>query len=159
MRVVVGPQPRLIAWAEQRLGAHFRDDARALGVVPDLPPFEIVGALVFDTFSTTWCCLHIAGGDRAGWLCRELLVHAALYVRSTGLARLTALISEHNAACLRLARHAGFADEGRMRAGGSGGEDLIMLGFERADIEARYLTPRSIERAGRKVWAGAVSAG
>ncbi len=139
----------MIDWARDRLGVGFRDDARAIGCRDD--DGELVGVVIYDTFSSTFCHVHIVGSPGRRWFTRDFLVHAMMYpFRTCALPRVSALISEHNEAALALAYKAGFVEEGLMRRGGSDGDDLVLLGLLRDDAEALWLSAKMIERSARR---------
>jgi RimJ/RimL family protein N-acetyltransferase len=54
-----------------------------------------------------------------------------------GLTRLTAVVSEHNAASLNFVQAFGFKEEGRLREAAAGGEDLRIFGL--LQRECRFL--------------------
>lgn len=136
---VYGQEEALIGWAEARIPhCRFRSDARAIGRVRD---GRIVGAFVYDHFAARSCFMHVASDGSPHWLTRGFLIRAFAYpFLQCNFARVTAPVSEHNAASRRLVEKLGAVQEGRMRAEGPDGEDMIIYGM--LARECRFL-PRT----------------
>jgi RimJ/RimL family protein N-acetyltransferase len=127
--IVYGTPERFIAWAELKTGCRYRNDAKAIGMLVD---HKIAAAVIFDTFSTTDCLIHVASDGSRQWLTREFLARTFAYpFIQLAYPRATCIISETNEASLRFARHIGWVEEGRRRRGGPAGEDEIMFGMLR----------------------------
>ncbi|CAN7304505.1 N-acetyltransferase [Phyllobacterium sp. LjRoot231] len=110
----------------------FRNDAYALGCERD---GEIVGAVIFDTFGSSDCLIHVVTNGKRRWFNRELATRVCAFpFTQCGFKRITALISADNEPSLRFIKgFGGFVQEGVMRQGGTKGEDLIMFGLLRRD--------------------------
>lgn len=137
---VYGEREAMIAWAQARLeDQRFRDDAQAIGLARD---GELIGVTVFDTFSTTGCFVSIATDRSPHWMTRSYIREVFAYpFIQCGFARISCVISEHNAESLRFTRHFGWTQEGTVRRAGPKGEDLILFGMLRD--ECRWL-PKSL---------------
>lgn len=135
-QVIYHSQKKMIDWASDRIGGNqFRDDAKAIGVMRN---DHLVGVVVFDAFAPGSCCVSVASDGTARWLSREFLIRVFAYpFIQCGFRRLTALISEHNAASIKFCESVGFIREGILRQDGSNGEDLLVYGLLRS--ECRFL--------------------
>lgn len=134
-RFLYGEDDRLVAWAADRIDRGcFRDDARAIGHEKN---GELVAVVVFDTFSTTGCFVHIASGARK-WMSREFGIVAMTYpFIQLALPRISCIVSTNNRMSLRFTRQFGWIEEGIMRRAGNDGEDIILFGMLRQ--ECRWL--------------------
>lgn len=132
---VYGRDEELVAWAQARIpDCRFRDDARAIGRQKN---GEIVGVVVYDTFSTNQCFVHLASGARK-WMSPEFAYHAMAFpFIQCGFPRISCIVSEANFLSLRFTRLFGWTEEGRLREAGPNGEDLVLFGMLRH--ECRYL--------------------
>lgn len=127
--LIYGDEPRLLSWAQERIGVAFRRDAYTLGLEKG---GQIVAAVVFDNFSECDCNMHIASDGTRGWMNKSLLLAAFAYPFSQlGLLRLTGLVPADNADALAFDEHIGFVREGYHPKAGPGGTDLISLGLMR----------------------------
>ena len=126
----------LVPWAEKRIDRFSaRDDAKAIGMAVDR---QIVAAVLFDTFTTTSCMVHLASDGSKRFIRRDfgLIRHAMAYpFVQLGLPRITCMISENNSASLRFTRHFGWVEEGRLREAGEDGEDVIVFGLLRRECK------------------------
>lgn len=128
-RLIYGEEERLLAWASQRSGVTYRRDAYTLGLERD---GEIRAAVVFDTFSETDCCMHIASDGTRAWMSKDLLLSAFAYpFTQLRLLRVTGLVPADNEDALRFDEHLGFVREGYHPKAGPGGKDLISMGLLR----------------------------
>lgn len=134
--VVFQPAAEIVAWVADRIpDASFRDDAKAIGISRD---GVLVGGVVFDTFSDSSCFISVASDGSAHWMNKEFILTVFAYpFLQLGLKRLTAVISEDNAASLNFVQAFGFRDEGRLREAAPKGEDLRVFGLLRR--ECRHL--------------------
>lgn len=136
-RFIYGEDERLIAWARERLKVEFRDDARTIGRETD---GNIRGVAIFDTFSDTSCLVHLVSDGTRRWITRDFIVRVFAYpFLQCRYPRITCFISAENADSLRLTRHFGWVEEGRLRAAEPNGADRIVFGMLRH--ECRYLPP------------------
>lgn len=127
--LIYGHEDRLLPWAQERIGVAFRRDAYTIGLERD---GEIAAVVVFDTFSETDCCMHIASDGSRAWMSKALLLAAFAYPFSQlGLLRVTGLVPAGNADALAFDEHLGFVREGFHPKAGPGGTDLISLGLLR----------------------------
>lgn len=111
-KLIYGENERLLPWACERIGiGSFRKEAQAIGLERD---GVLVGAVIFDTFSSYDCCMHVASDGSGHWLTREFLVHAFSYPFITcGYRRVTSPIAESNTRALKFNLRLGFEVEGR----------------------------------------------
>lgn len=110
-RVIYGEEERLLPWAAERIGiAKFRSDARAIGYERG---GEIRAVVVFDTFSSTDCHMHVASDGSRHWLTSAFLAAAFAYpFTQMKLNRVTSPIAESNKQALRFNLRLGFKPEG-----------------------------------------------
>ena len=126
-KLIYGDEDRLLPWAQQRSGVVYRRDAYTLGLERD---GELRAVVVFDTFSETDCCMHIASDGSRAWMNKDLLLSAFAYpFTQLGLLRVTGLVPADNEQALRFDEHLGFVREGYHPKAGPGGRDLISLGL------------------------------
>lgn len=127
--LIYGQEDRLLPWAQERIGVTFRRDAYTLGLARR---GEIVAVVVYDSFSSVDCCMHIASDGTTAWMNKALLVSAFAYpFIQLGLRRLTGLVPSTNEAALRFDEHIGFQREGYHPRAAPDGGDLISLGLMR----------------------------
>lgn len=106
----------------------FRRDAYAIGVERD---GELVGVVVYDTFSEADCCMHVASDGSGRWLTKEALVRFFAYpFIQCGLRRVTSPIGTKNTASMRFCQHLGFEQEGFCRHA-LADDDVIVMGLIR----------------------------
>lgn len=139
-RYVYGDDERLLPWAEERIPfGSFRDDAHAIGYEKD---GRLVAVVVFDTFSTTGCFVHLASEGRK-WMSRDFAAVAMAYpFIQCGFPRVTCIVSTNNAMSVRFTRLCGWVQEGVMRGAGNEGEDILIFGMLRR--ECRWLPPPAL---------------
>lgn len=139
-RYVYDDKERLVAWAESRLDRiRFRSDAVAIG---HERRGELAGVVVFDTFSPTSCCIGVASDGSGTWVTRGFLIRVfAFPFQQCGFNRISALVSERNAASLAFTRNAkfGWRQEGLLREAGPDGEDMLLFGMLRRECNPRFL--------------------
>lgn len=110
-RLVYGEKDRLLGWACDRIGLDaFKSDAQAIGLERE---GRLSGVVVFDGFSDTDCCLHVASDGSGHWLTPGFLraVFAYVFIQC-GFLRVTSPIAESNVKALRFNLHLGFEREG-----------------------------------------------
>ncbi len=130
-QVIYGQEDRLLPWAQERIGVRFRDDARTIGLERD---GEVRAVVVYDNFSDTDLCMHIASDGTRAWMSKALLLSAFGYPFSQlGKLRVTGLVPASNKAALSFDEHLGFKREGFHPLAGPNGDDLISLGMLRKD--------------------------
>lgn len=127
----------MVRWAEERIeGCSFRDDATAIGIRQG---DRLRAVVVFDTFSTTGCFIHVATDGGAFWLGRKpksIIAPILAYpFVQLGCSRVSTYISADNYRSLRLAKRCGGTIEGVMREAGSDGKDLLLLGMLRRECK------------------------
>jgi RimJ/RimL family protein N-acetyltransferase len=111
-RLIYGEEEQLLPWACERIGIRsFRKDAQAIGLERS---GRLAGVVVFDTFSSYDCCIHVASDGSGHWLTAGFLraVFSYPFVQC-GLPRVTAPVAESNTRSLRFNKHLGFEVEGR----------------------------------------------
>ena len=139
--LIYGQEERLLPWAQERIGVVFRRDAYTLGLEKD---GELVAVVVFDGFSPTDACMHIASDGTRAWMNKSLLIAAFAYpFVQLGLLRVTGLVPASNADALAFDEHLGFVREGYHPKAGSDGGDLVSLGMLRE--HCRFI-PKGIEK-------------
>ena len=134
----------LLAWSVERIRStiepgfcRFRSDATAIGHAIN---GRLVGVVIYDTFTTGDCLFHTASDGAGRWVTKEFIIRAMAYpFHQLRQRRLTALVSEHNAASLRFTRHFGWKQEGVLREAGARGEDVILFGMLLS--ECRWIAP------------------
>lgn len=127
-RLIYGEESRLLPWAQERIGATFRDDAYTIGLERD---GQIIAVVVFDTFSEADCCMHIASDGTRAWMSKALLLAAFAYpFEQLGLRRVTGMVPASNAEALGFDEHIGFVREG-YHPHALPNDDLISLGLLR----------------------------
>ncbi|MBO3760350.1 GNAT family protein [Ciceribacter sp. L1K22] len=138
MKDVVYDDPaELVAWAQERTGHTYFSDATAIGIKDET---GIRGVTVFDSFTKTGCWVHVASDGSGRWFNRDYITCIFAYpFIQLGYPRISAWVSEKNAASLRFTEHFGWVREGVMRRAGFDGEDIITFGMLRS--ECRYLPP------------------
>ena len=119
-----------IAWAAGRIGiGAFRSDARGIARVNR--DGSLAAVVVFDTFSSCDCNMHIASDGTRRWLTRDLLMEAFAYpFIQLGLRRVTLVVTSKNAAALEFGRKLGFEVEGVCREA-MPDDDVVILGLLR----------------------------
>jgi RimJ/RimL family protein N-acetyltransferase len=128
--LIYGNEPRLLPWAQERIGVTFRNDAKTIGLERD---GELCAVVVYDGFSECDCNMHIASDGTRAWMSKALLLSAfAFPFIQLGLLRLTGLVPADNQAALEFDENIGFVREGYHPKAGPGGKDLISLGMLRS---------------------------
>lgn len=135
LRLLLNSPERLIGWAQEVIGCTFFPDARAIGWGDD----EVIRAVaVYDRWSDTDCCVHLASDQTGRWMTRQFLAAGFHYPFVTaGRNRITGLVPASNEAALRLNCHFGYRREGVLREACPDGSDIIILGMLRR--ECRFL--------------------
>lgn len=134
-RIVYGENERFVAWAQERIGVTFRDDAVAIGIEDDS---GIRGAVIYDTFTKTDVCIHVASDGSKTWANQDFVTRVFFYPFVTcGYGRVTGLVPESNKEALRLDLHLGFKVEGVCREAAPDGGNIIVLGMLRR--ECRFI--------------------
>jgi RimJ/RimL family protein N-acetyltransferase len=127
--LIYGQEDRLLPWAQERIGVDFRRDAYTIGLERD---GELRAVVVYDTFSKSDCCMHIASDGTRAWMSKELLLAAFAYpFVQCGLRRVTGLVPAKNKEALAFDEHIGFVREGFHPEAGPNGDDLVSLGLLR----------------------------
>lgn len=127
--LIYGQEERLLPWAQERVGVTFRRDAYTIGLENG---GALVAVVVFDNFSETDACMHIASDGTRSWMNKSLLLASFAYpFTQLGLLRLTGLVAADNADAIAFDEHIGFVREGFHPKAGPGGKDLISLGLLR----------------------------
>lgn len=145
--ILYDQQQRMLEWAAGRMGYprfRFRDDAQAIGREKD---GQLVGVVVYDTWSDGDCLIHVVSDGSRRWFSREFCIRAMAYpFLQVGNRSITALVLTTNAPSIAMCRHFGFQQEGLLRRRGPAGEDMILFGLLRE--ECRWLpgASRSIMR-------------
>jgi RimJ/RimL family protein N-acetyltransferase len=141
-----GREAELVPWAAEHTapGHQFRPDAKAIGMTVD---GVIRGVVVFDTFSENNCLFSMASDGSRRWVTREFIIRTLAYpFIQCGFNRITSLISSGNKSSIRFARHFGsWKLEGVMREAGDFGEDLLMYGLLKREVQPRWLTPLPLQ--------------
>lgn len=139
--VIYGPHAELVEWASQRAKSRFRDDAKTIGIKDES---GIRGVVVFDSFTTTGCWVHVASDGSKRWITRELIIRVFAYpFIQLGYPRINSFASVNNHDAVNFNEAFGWKREGLLRQAGEDGEDLILFGMLRS--ECRYL-PHTFSR-------------
>ena len=119
--VVYGQDERVVSWIADQLGyPESFPCSSAIGYERD---GHIVAGVCFDNMSTTNLFAHIA---TSGPLPRALLVATALYAfKQCGVLRMTFMVYDDNAQCVRLVEDLGAELEAKLKDGHAGGDTLI----------------------------------
>lgn len=135
MRLLLNDADRLVPWAEGVIGCRFYRDARAIGWGDE---DTIKAVAVYDRWSETDCCVHLASDGTGRWMTRSFLAAGFHYpFVQCGLRRMTGLVSADNPEALRLDLHMGWRREGVLRRAAPDGTDIILLGMLRS--ECRFI--------------------
>ena len=128
-RATIDKQGELIAWAQERIGYPFRDDAKAIGFFDSDERLRAV--VVYDTFALCDCCIHIASDGSRRWLTRLMLLEAFHYpFVQLKMRRVTGIVPASNKAALKLDLQLGFEIEGKCMAA-LPDDDVYVLGMLR----------------------------
>lgn len=128
-QLIYGQEDRLLPWAEERIGAgHFRRDAYCIGLEKD---GELVAVVVFDSFSSVDCNMHIASDGTRAWMNKALLLSAFAYpFTQLGLRRVTGVVPAKNEQAIAFDQHLGFEREGYCHHA-LPDDDIVILGMLR----------------------------
>lgn len=129
-RLVYDDTERLLAWACERIGiGSFRSDAQAIGIEKD---DQLAAVVIYDTFSSTDCFMHVASDGSRNWLTRTFLKHAFAYPFITcNLPRVSSPIAESNQAALKFNMGLGFVQEGYHPMAAHDGGAILSMGLLR----------------------------
>lgn len=133
-RFIYDAHEDLVKWAETKIPHHeFRADARAIGHERN---GQIVGAVVYDTFSPKSCLVGLASDGSRLWMTREFAIRAMAYpFNQCGFSHISCIVSALNPESLRYTRHFGWVQEGVLREAGPLGEDMILFGMLRRECK------------------------
>lgn len=142
-RLVAGEDSRILPWAAEIIGIHgFRADAKAIGIERD---GKLSGAVIFDTFSDTDCCMHVASDGSKSWLTREFLREAFSYpFIQLGYKRVNVPVAENNKRARIFVLNLGFKQEGYHPYGAKDCA-LIMHGMLRSNCRWIPLSERHMK--------------
>ncbi len=128
--LVYDDNERCLKWAADKIGVRrFKFDARALGLEDETGLRAVV---VYDCFSTTDCCMHIASDGTKAWMTKALLQAAFIHPFCMwGLNRVTGLVPAKNKDALNFDLHLGFEVEGCAKEADQDGGDIMYLGLLR----------------------------
>ncbi len=133
--VVYAPQDEMIAWATETGKNNYRADAHAIGIRTD---DRYLGVVVFDSFTTTGCWVHVVSDGSKRWITREFIIKVFAYpFIQLYYPRINSFVSVNNPEAVKFNRDFGWTEEGRLREAGEHGEDLIVFGMLRR--ECRWL--------------------
>ena len=125
MKICYEQRPDALALAENKLELRFPSGTTWIASRYD--DGSLAGVAVFTSVAKGNCFLHVAS-QSSRWFspafCQAMFHHPFV---TLGCRRLTASIAADNSACLRLARHVGFREEGYLRGFDFG--DLVMFGM------------------------------
>jgi hypothetical protein len=128
--------PRIIfQWVAERARLVWSTDVQAIG---EIRGDRIIAGVVYDGFLGGCCQMHQAIEGR---MSRDF-VHAAFHYPfvQLGLNCVLGIVAESNAAALKMDRHLGFKTLCRIKHGGRGGEDILLMEMRREDC--RFLGGR-----------------
>lgn len=145
--VVYEPVEEMIAWAESTSENKYRDDAKAIGLRDET---GYRGVVIFDSFTTTGCWVHVVSDGSRRWMTREFILRAFAYpFIQCKFPRINAFVSVRNQPSLDFCDGFGWTREGILRQAGGNGEDLVIFGMLRS--ECRWLPERFAGKLGRKI--------
>lgn len=145
--VVYDNSDEMVAWAESISENKYRDDARAIGL-RDESGYR--GVVIFDSFTTTGCWIHVVSDGSRRWLTREFILRVFAYpFIQCKFPRINAFVSELNRPSIEFCEGFGWQLEGILREAGAKGEDLFVFGMLRR--ECRWLPERFAGKLGRKI--------
>lgn len=149
-RLIYDRTSELCEWAALQIGRAepFSADSHAIGLAAD-GRLRAVG--VYNTLSIIDGHFSLASDRQPGWLTRAYLVALFTYpFIQLRKERMTAVVDVSNRDSLRLTRHLGFREEGRMREAAPDGGDRIMFGMLRR--ECRFIRPDFLVRVPMSSW-------
>jgi len=130
---IEGRTEEFCQWAADILcpGQTFPTDTNALASEID---GRIAAVTLWNGFDERNCLMSIASDGSRRWMTREFLYRSFAYpFVQLCLPRVTVKIDEANADSIRLGRHLGFTEEGRMRKAGPNGRSEIIMGLLREE--------------------------
>lgn len=128
-RYIYDAAPRVAAWAAAQIGVQFPSDFNAIGIERD---GELIVGVVYDRFSGTDICMHVAAKPGVLWVKRDAMYRFFAYpFLQLNCARVTGLVAANNQVARKFDEHIGFVQEGVMRRGMPDGEDIIVYGMLR----------------------------
>jgi hypothetical protein len=130
-----GDRPFIYEWVAARAGLVRTTDTQAIG---EIRGDRIIAGVVYDGFLGGCCQMHQAIEGR---MSRDF-VHAAFHYPfvQMGLNCVLGIVAESNTAALKMDRHLGFKTLCRIKHGGRGGEDVLLMEMRREDC--RFLGGR-----------------
>lgn len=136
-----GDPPIVFDWVARRANLTYSGDTQAIGQMKD-DGKTIVAGVVYNAFMGGCCQMHTAIDGRI----TRSFVHAAFHYPfvQLGLNCVLGVVVASNAEALKFDRKLGFKTLCRIRHGGPGGEDVLLLEMRREDC--RFLG----ERYGRR---------
>ena len=134
--VVYDRQQRILAWVGERIDEpNFGLGSHAIGLEQN---GELIAGVVYNMFTGSSICMHVAAIPGKRWMTREFLWRAFAYpFIQLGCNRVTGLVRVDNFAAQRFDEHLGFKREGLMRRACTDGTDMILYGMLRE--ECRWL--------------------
>lgn len=143
--VVYDPQGEMIAWATEVGRNNYRDDAKAIGIRNES---GYMGVVVFDSFTTTGCWVHVVSDGGKRWITREFIIKVFAYpFVQLRYPRINSFVSVDNAEAVKFNRDFGWTEEGRLREAGEHREDLLVFGMLRR--ECRWLPETFAGKTGK----------
>jgi RimJ/RimL family protein N-acetyltransferase len=119
-------------------GNYFWEPYTAIGLERD---GELIGGVVYDSYSGPNIFMHIAGIAGTTWLTRNFLRAMFHYpFVQLGVDRITGPVSSCNPAAARLGRHLGFTHEATLKGAVTGGDLLLFAMWKR---DCRFIGERN----------------
>lgn len=132
-RFIYGQDRDMAAWAAAQIcaGGGFPADVRAIGVERD---DKLIAVTLWHGFCLRDVTMSIATNRSRRCASREFLFRSFAYpFLQLDLPRVTCKVDEGSDDSVRLARHLGFALEGRMRSAAPAGRDVLLFGMLRSE--------------------------
>lgn len=132
-------QDRLLAtWAADQIGAGggFSSDVKAIGVEID---GQLAAVTLWDYITQYNCVMSVASDGGRRWMTRDYLYRSFFYPFGQLKLRVaTCLVAENNANSMRLCKHIGFKEVGRIPYGSGDHDDIVLC---MTKDECRWIAP------------------
>lgn len=121
--LVGGDYPGLLKWAAEKIGIDgFDSSAKAIGIMREN---RICGAVVYDSFTSVDCQMHVASDGSGHWMTRSFLRAVFEYpFVQLGYKRVTVPVAESNKRARVFVMNLGFKQEGYHPYGAKDGASI-----------------------------------
>lgn len=132
---VYGRDGEICRWVAERIPHVTKMRGEEIGIAQN---GELIVGVVYNNYSTTDICMHVAAAPGKLWATREALSVFFHYpFRKLACRRVTALVAFSNRPCRSFTESLGWKPEGIMRDAIEDGDDLIVYGMLKS--ECRWL--------------------